>query len=120
MTTFRAPNSSSGGDAIVYFIQAENPPGSPIKIGFTAGKSHHSRLRQLQTSHPTKLLCLATLNSATLKEEQDLHEQFSDLRLHGEWFKCSLRLLTWIQANALLTEDGHRQLGKPSTWGDEE
>ncbi len=98
---------------MVYFIQAAT--GGPIKIGYTSSKSPKNRLANLQTAHSEKLLVLATTN---IHKEEDLHQRFASIRLHGEWFKPTVTLLTWIQANAILTDDGHRQLARASMWGE--
>jgi hypothetical protein len=96
----------------VYFIQAQS--GGPIKIGLTT-KAIEKRLAGLQTSHHQKLICLATTQ---MHAEADLHQKFKSLRLHGEWFKPSVTLLSWIQNNAKVTDDGHKQLAKPGTWSE--
>lgn len=98
---------------MVYFFQLLS--GGPIKIGFTSSKSPKNRLANLQTAHAEQLICLATTMS---HEEKALHERFAHLRLEGEWFTPSVSLLAWIQANALVTEDGHKQLARPSLWGE--
>jgi hypothetical protein len=49
------PELPADRSEIVYFIQAES--GGPVKIGKSTRPEN--RLRQLQTSHPVKLLLLA-------------------------------------------------------------
>lgn len=64
-----------------YAIQAVN--GGPIKIGSTR-KPVQERLRQLQTGSPLPLRVIAELDG--LHHERELHHQFADWRLEGEWF----------------------------------
>ncbi|MFF2922504.1 GIY-YIG nuclease family protein [Streptomyces celluloflavus] len=57
--------------------------GSPMtKIGKTT-ITLKSRISQLQTSHPAKLLPLLDVEGAY---ERALHERFADHRVRGEWF----------------------------------
>jgi hypothetical protein len=48
----------------------------------------------------------------------DVYKRFASFRLHGEWFKPAVSLVMWIQQNARVTDEGHRQLGKASAWGE--
>lgn len=67
----------------VYFLQLD-PPGGPVKIGYTR-RSVYDRVAEGQTFSPQKILVLAeTLGS--LEDEAKLHQHFSHLRLQGEWF----------------------------------
>lgn len=68
-------------DPVVYFIQAEN--GGPIKIG--VAKDPAKRLTELQATSPYTLLILGTVGGG-FRREKELHAQFADWRLHGEWF----------------------------------
>lgn len=82
----------------VYFISSEN---GPIKIG--KAKNVMSRLSALQTSNPETLSILGILFG---KEgiERRIHEQFSDLRLKGEWFKREVPLIEFISKNTVPVE----------------
>lgn len=93
-TRFSVPSALNHGT--IYFVQAEGEPASPIKIGFTAGKTTEKRLKSLQTAHPKKLGVVTTI-PGTLRQEQDLHERFKAYRLQGEWFSASPELLAWIR-----------------------
>lgn len=97
----------------VYFIQAQS--GGPIKIGKTT-RDAYQRMANLQTSHHEKLILLATTERHL---EEDLHERFKHLRLHGEWFQDKTMLLRWIQAHARMTDEGRARLAKPSAWGED-
>lgn len=76
----------------VYFVQPER--GGLVKIGFTT-KSVPERVRELQTGCPDKLVVLATEDGGESKEAE-LHEEFADLRVVGEWFKPDVRLMRRI------------------------
>lgn len=73
-----------------------------LKIGYTSGPVN-KRLRALQTGS-AGLLSLIAVHSGTLEKEQELHDQFSSSRLHGEWFEMTEELLqhicmiVWLQA----------------------
>ena len=72
----RDPNSH------VYFIQAEH--GGPVKIG--TAKCAHDRLCGLQTGYPYRLVIRGILRNAGRPTERQLHSQFAECRLQGEWF----------------------------------
>jgi len=76
----------------VYFIQSDN---GPIKIGiaFHVG----TRLKELQTSHPHALQCLAWCPGGR-KAEKMLHWRFRRFHLRGEWFTPCDDLLRIIKA----------------------
>lgn len=77
---------------MIYFIRSYN---EFIKIGQSAhlGK----RLKSLQTASPKKLHVTAIL-SGSFQTEAGLHEMFSHLRVHGEWFRFSQELKWFIRA----------------------
>lgn len=77
----------------VYFVQSVH--GGPIKIG--VAKNVTVRLNELQAAHPYELKVLAVLRGAGREKEQELHRQFAEHRLCGEWFEVSTRLLEVIQ-----------------------
>ena len=64
-----------------YFIGGEV---GPIKIGYSIDVK--SRLRALQASSPVTLSVLA-IRSGGETRERAYHDQFSEWRLHGEWFE---------------------------------
>jgi hypothetical protein len=89
------PLRSGPADLFVYFIRADEH--GPIKIGHSTNVE--KRLEQLQTgsSHPLRLL--AKFKHDRAKEiEKSLHSAFADLRLEGEWFEASDRILDVIAA----------------------
>lgn len=77
----------------VYFIEAVGT--HRIKIGFSANPSQ--RLRSLQTGSPYKLRILATIQ-ANEHTEKEIHEQFDEYRLDGEWFHACKGLRTFISS----------------------
>ena len=81
---------------MIYFIQSEN--GGLIKIGYTY-KSAKSRLSQLQTGSPDKLIILKT-EEGDEHYERELHTRFKDLRQHGEWFRPGMELISHIVKRA--------------------
>jgi hypothetical protein len=68
----------------VYFIRC----GDSVKIGVTAAVD--IRLRQLQSASPTVLSVLASIRcvnaDGAYELEGQLHKQFAEHRLRGEWF----------------------------------
>jgi T5orf172 domain len=83
----------------VYFIQAKRC--KLIKIG--ASENPKVRLRSLQNSGPDELTLLAIMPGG-IEMEQKLHRLFASARQHGEWFKPTKRLRTFI-AKALAEHD---------------
>lgn len=87
-----------------YFIRG----GQHVKVG----ESDYvpSRLRQLQTAYPYRLILLKTSNI----EEQEAHRLAEQLapRHKGEWFEATQELLAWIDS---LPEMG-AQLPSTSDW----
>lgn len=77
----------------VYFIEAVDL--QRVKIGYTSDRAE-SRLSALQTGCPVRLRVLAQIKGDA-ESERLLHEQFSHLRLHGEWFKLERDLLEYVQ-----------------------
>jgi len=90
----------------VYFIQSEK--GGPIKIGFS--EKPESRLNNLQTSHPDKLIILGCIKGDQ-SMERELHKRFSKYRIRqdGEWFNPGLELTAYIRANCTAYKYGNVQ-----------
>jgi hypothetical protein len=83
----------------LYFIQGEQT--RRIKVGIS--DKPLSRMRQLQAGSPDKLALLAVVKyggysarSRAESAEQQLHSEFKDSCVHGEWFNCTVRLLARI------------------------
>ena len=76
----------------VYFVQPEG--GGPIKIGRSI--QPQKRISSLSCASPTPLELIATAPGGAFAESS-LHSQFSDLRLHGEWFRPEPELLDFIR-----------------------
>ena len=66
--------------------------GEYCKIGRTSN-SVKQRVNSIQSSHPTKLIILHSINklshNQSLSEELALHTIFGDCRQSGEWFKLT-------------------------------
>lgn len=80
----------------IYFIL--NADSNAIKIG--RARNLNKRMKSLQTSSPAKLELIKFIqveNEAKAQMlEKSLHQQFSDIRLTGEWFKAEVKLLEYI------------------------
>jgi predicted GIY-YIG superfamily endonuclease len=80
----------------VYFISNEDS--NAIKIGIA--RNVQKRMMSLQTSSPAKLKLMKSLqvdgSEEAQKQERLLHQQFSAIRLNGEWFKADTVLLEFI------------------------
>jgi hypothetical protein len=92
----RADRAPQGG--YVYFIGPEAllfrswEPHDPycVKIGYS--KFHPSRrLMELQASSPMGLELIAFIEGPP-SLERAFHDTFAELRSHGEWFFCTLKL----------------------------
>jgi len=89
----------------VYFI--ESGSGGPIKIGIAidVGK----RLRQIQVGNPHPLAVLLEIPGGEEREGR-LHALFREDRIHGEWFRRSPAILTFIARS--ITEASSLQQAK--------
>ena len=77
----------------VYFLRS----GEQIKIGFSAGP--YSRISKLMTGLAYGVSSLGAVAGSKLDERQ-LHNEFADLRIHGEWFYAKWKLRLFM-ANSL-------------------
>jgi len=86
----------------VYFIRSEIS--GLVKIGKT--NDINTRIKKLSKEHgPLELLGFIESEKA-IKREKEIHEKFSELRVHGEWFSvCKVQLKENI-ADLLYLEDG--------------
>ncbi len=87
---------SSEPTVFVYFIY--NSDSQAIKIG--QAKDVQKRLDNLQVANPVELkllkkIALQDLPSAR-RLESELHDRFSDLHIHGEWFRAEPLLIDFI------------------------
>lgn len=64
----------------IYYVAAEDR----VKIGFA--KNVKNRMHTLKTSSPVPLVLLAT-HRGSQKKERELHRQFAEYRIIGEWFR---------------------------------
>jgi len=81
----------------VYFIRAKTL--GLIKIGIANRAA--DRLQSLQTMSPDALEILGVLQCSKIGiVEQQMHQRFKHLRLHGEWFQPGEDLLAFIAEKA--------------------
>src|SRR5262249_27696038 len=72
--------------SFVYFVQAEQNPKGPVKIGRASAPS--ARLVRVQSGSHEKLKILCAIPGAS-RLERLLHKTFAEHRLEGEWFKAT-------------------------------
>jgi hypothetical protein len=77
---------------VVYFVQA-GLAGRPIKIGYAQEMCR--RVVHLQLGCPEPLEVLLAVGGGR-ELEQELHQRFAHLRIHQEWFRVDLDLMTCI------------------------
>lgn len=80
----------------VYFIQQGDA--GPIKIGYSTNPE--KRLKTLSTASPYPLHLRLVIEGGK-KLEKDLHDQFAEHQLDGEWFEANASLLTFIDEQKL-------------------
>lgn len=73
---------------IIYFIRVHNF----CKIGITANLS--SRMTAIQCGCPYKIELIRIINDCMLWQESWLHEKFSSLHVHLEWYQFTDEMLT--------------------------
>lgn len=93
----------------VYFIACSET--LRVKIGFTSSDPHE-RMRTLQTGSPTKLIMVAC-HRGDESLERDLHEQYAEHRLHGEWFNMCEDLFEHVSMAVWLTAAECKEDGRP-------
>jgi hypothetical protein len=79
----------------MYAIQAGHF--GAVKLGIT--RDPRDRLRELQTSNAEPLRLVAAWRSFR-EEERQIHEEFADLRLRGEWFRPHDEILRLVRGMA--------------------
>ena len=80
---------------LIYFIW----DGDHVKIGTSVNPI--PRLKSLQTGNPRKLEILATMIGGR-DTEKSLHDQFSHLRVSGEWFRPDAAMWKMIEDLAVI------------------
>lgn len=76
---------------MIYFIQDSE---GHIKIGYSLNTK--KRLQNLSTDNSSKLKLLADIPGSRSFENK-LHNKFSHLKVHGEWYKSENELLLYIE-----------------------
>ena len=83
----------------VYVIEAISSDGCLYKIGKSVNPA--KRLHQLKSVSPLELRLVHQIKCADMAAvELELHVQYQNLRLHGEWFKLSSTELEQIKQRA--------------------
>ena len=90
----------------VYFIKCRHA----IKIGFSLAPA--IRIVELQNGSPHDLKLLGWV-AGTTDTERSLHEQFSEYKIRGEWFRAHPSLLSFIEKSAV-KYDGRPELERPT------
>ncbi len=75
---------------MIYFVQGERL----VKIGFS--RQPYLRFLKMKTDSAT-VLELRLVIEGELADEKALHRQFSELRVHGEWFSDDGRIARLIK-----------------------
>ena len=87
---------------MIYFIEANKK----VKIGYTANPQN--RISDIQTSNPDKLNVLLIIDGGCELERQ-LHKDFADYRLNGEWFEYSDSISDFI--DSVISNDRRYEFG---------
>ena len=83
----RLPERENAPDGWVYWIGGDT---GPIKIGWS--KDPEKRLKQFQPGSPVELRVIYRV-AGTYNDERRWHNELSNERLHGEWFKRGAALM---------------------------
>jgi len=79
---------------MIYFAQVNDY----IKIGYTTNVKARMEAIQAMTPYRLKLLKIVP---GEVKKERELHRQFEEYKIHGEWFKLTGRLKDFIGKSAV-------------------
>jgi hypothetical protein len=77
---------------VVYFLQGKI--GGPVKIGWTLDMDN--RLKQIQSYSPDKLTIVWS-TEGTRSKEAHYHRLLKSNRIHGEWFKFTIEVLSFVR-----------------------
>lgn len=89
-TMVKVPRWLRGKIGGVYFVKG----GERVKIGYSV--NIRSRINELQTGSSIRIEFVAAIAGASQDDEKDLHEEFAEYRVHGEWFEYGPRLAQFI------------------------
>lgn len=90
------------GTDLIYFVEAD-VPAKLVKIGVTTDLGR--MLSSLRNTCPCSIAVLGILFSDRVRERKaQLHRQFIAEHAHGEWFRLSDKLRTWICDKAVSPE----------------
>lgn len=86
---------------MIYFVQTHD--NEYVKVG--KADDVQKRLSGLQTGSPRKLKLLAAI-PGDHEQERAIHQRFSHLRTHGEWFYATPEIVTYaVKSSALAGAD---------------
>lgn len=85
----------TGADGAVWIYAVQAGVDGPVKIGRT--RNVRERLADLQSANGEELRLIAAWRGVP-KTEQELHAEYADLRLRGEWFVATPELLRDMRA----------------------
>lgn len=88
----------------IYFVQEGHD--GPIKIGATKQSLYH-RIAHMQCGNYRRLQVLGVIVDQKRKAEIDWHRRFANVRIHGEWFVPTAKLLQAILDEAEEPSAGH-------------
>jgi hypothetical protein len=99
---------------MIYFIQHEDDPDGPVKIGYSGDPEQ--RLSTLQIASHKKLVILGVI-PGDISVEHRLHETFDAARLDGEWFDLTddIRALIETSVQSWVPLPKRRWVSMPST-----
>ena len=85
----------------IYFLACDHVKPSLVKIGRSnkVGK----RICAIQTQSPVQVELIGLMR-APAETEKHLHWRFAHLRSHGEWFRLTPDLMSYIADNAALPD----------------
>jgi hypothetical protein len=98
--------NESDKDGMVYFIG----DGDAIKIG--KANDVKTRLSSLRTGTHKTLTCLGVTKGGRRKE-RELHRQFEQHHIAGEWFKDCPEIRAYIKDKCAPLANDNRRLGRP-------
>ena len=85
------------GEGIVYFVLDATNREQRVKIGYSTNLVERLKALANQTLSQSKPLLLA-VEPGGMEREQELHWEFKDQRLYGEWFRYGGDLTLYVRA----------------------
>ena len=85
------------GEGIVYFALDATNREQRVKIGYSTNLVERLKALANQTLSQSRPLLLA-VEPGGMEREQELHREFKDQRLYGEWFRYGSDLTLYVRA----------------------